>query len=90
MNNQKVKREQYITPLGTAKYIYINGREDILTDQFTGRKTPNGYSATIEITEEQANEVKAKFLQSWQQSREHEVMSSNGKKVDEPKMDVKS
>lgn len=85
-NNQKTKREQYITPLGTAKYIYINGREDILTDQFTGRKTPNGYSATIEITEEQANEVKAKFLQSWQQSREYEVMSSNGKKVDEPKM----
>ena len=86
MNNQKVKREQYITPLGTAKYIYINGREDILTDQFTGRKTPNGYSATIEITEEQANEVKAKLLQAWQQSREYEVLSNNGKKVDEPKM----
>ena len=50
-NNQKIKREQYITPLGTAKYIYINGREDILTDPFTGRKTPNGYSASIEITE---------------------------------------
>ena len=85
-NNQKIKREQYITPLGTAKYIYINGREDILTDQFTGRKTPNGYSATIEITEEQANEVKTKFLQAWQQSREYEVLSNNGKKVDEPKM----
>lgn len=86
MNNQKVKREQYITPLGTAKYIYINGREDILTDQFTGRKTPNGYSATIEITEEQAKEVKAKFLESWQQSREYEVMSGNGKDVSNPKM----
>ena len=85
-NNKKIKREQYITPLGTAKYIYINGREDILTDQFTGRKTPNGYSATIEITEEQANEVKTKFLQAWQQSREYEVLSNNGKKVDEPKM----
>lgn len=77
------------TGIVLSRFTKINGNVDTYTDPRTGVTKEIGYSISVELTEEQYEELRNQMIAVWENSPEYQETINSGKSGKEPSLGLK-